>query len=542
MNRVFAIKDRIRDILQNVIIDNPIVVKDIRTRMRGRQAFVIMASYIFFLIIVMGFAYYFTWNIALHNYANPQQAMVNINLGAALFVSLVWTQTILLLLIVPSLTAGAITSELEKKTIELLSLSRLTAGKLIIGKHLSGIMYPTILLTCSLPLSGICIFLGGVSPAEVLTSYLSLEAWGILLAAIGIFMSSLFKRTAIATLLSYVVSGAYFIYLSLNTGIYYVANTGYIPVSLFLNPAVASIVGFLEKIKFYDANICGIFVAIFIHLMISAILLLASTSHVKHFNGNYTAALRIFIIISCVSFIIILNGNDDTLKYVNPFDPSQNLAHILLIIVFTLLTYFAIIIGSGTGSHRPQNSSKLLGLSFKNAFKPDLSGAVAYMIILSVISAIVLILCVKLNIMRNSAYLGMDKIGAKLIYGIVLAGTLQVIAAASMTVMFSMFMSKRLNAGIISIVIYYAVFTANGVLMKYKYLTGNYSFEIQNITIWSFLPFYSVSKESWEIVEWFWVGRGSAWIFSSVIALILALVFMRIAADIGKKYVPPAED
>ncbi len=193
---------RLKDVWANGVVDNPVVTRELRTRMRGRKGFMVMGGYVLFLGIVLLISYYTMWIISARNLGG-MQTLVNVKLGQKLFMSLNWTQTILLALIIPSLTSGALTLELEKKTIEMLVLTRLTSGVVVLGKHLTGMLYALILLMCSLPLSGICLMFGGISPAEMVVTYLLLIAWTFLLSAIGVFWSSLFNRTAAAVLMTY---------------------------------------------------------------------------------------------------------------------------------------------------------------------------------------------------------------------------------------------------------------------------------------------------------------------------------------------------
>ncbi|MHB1458397.1 MAG: hypothetical protein ACYC0V_15935, partial [Armatimonadota bacterium] len=106
MSFISAIKDRAKFFIRESITDNPVIVRDVRTRMRGKQAFLMMASYVLFLIIVMTIAYYTAWSSAMGRSMQTGQSLVNLDLGGTLFKTLVWTQTILLALIVPSLTSG----------------------------------------------------------------------------------------------------------------------------------------------------------------------------------------------------------------------------------------------------------------------------------------------------------------------------------------------------------------------------------------------------------------------------------------------------
>jgi hypothetical protein len=78
----------------------------------------------------------------------------------------------LIVLIAPALTANAITLERERKTMDLLLATPLTARQLLVGKLVGSFAFIVLLLALTLPVSAVSVLLGGVSFPELLKAYL----------------------------------------------------------------------------------------------------------------------------------------------------------------------------------------------------------------------------------------------------------------------------------------------------------------------------------------------------------------------------------
>ncbi|HUT74869.1 MAG TPA: ABC transporter permease [Armatimonadota bacterium] len=185
---------------------SPVLVKELRTRMRGARPAWLQAGYVFAMMVVMGFAYAASAGLSV----NPYGPM-GFQLGRTLYKAILITQAVLVALIVPGLTAGAVSSELEQKTYDMLASTRLRSRQVVLGKLLSAWLFAALLLTTSLPLAALCLLFGGVSPAEVLWSYGLAALTALLLAAIGLWWSSLVARSLVAVVGAYATMGAFMI-------------------------------------------------------------------------------------------------------------------------------------------------------------------------------------------------------------------------------------------------------------------------------------------------------------------------------------------
>ena len=108
------------------LFDNPILVKEMRTRMRGMRSFAVVTVYAALLGMILGLFY---WGFSQSRGAREMSGM-----GANLSAVAVFVQTALICFISPSLTAAAITSEREQQTFDLLVASLATPRTILVGK------------------------------------------------------------------------------------------------------------------------------------------------------------------------------------------------------------------------------------------------------------------------------------------------------------------------------------------------------------------------------------------------------------------------
>lgn len=182
------------------ILDNPVIAKELKSRMRGRQGFLIIGSYLalisFFIILIYIFLA-FDGSIA-----NGDPGFLQ-TIGKVIFSTVVLLELLMLGFIGPALTAGAISSERERKTIDLLRASLLSGRALVFGKLGSAVIFLLLLIFTAIPVQSLAFFLGGVGMAEMAVSTLMLVVTAIFFCTLGLFFSSFSSRTLIATVLSY---------------------------------------------------------------------------------------------------------------------------------------------------------------------------------------------------------------------------------------------------------------------------------------------------------------------------------------------------
>lgn len=181
---------------------NPVIVKEIRTRMRGSRAFWMVGIHLLILTLILGLVY-FGLVSTISTAGNVEERRY---LGKSIFGLLIALELITIGLIAPALTAGMISSERERQTFELLRISLLPPGELVTGKYLSSLTFIFLLVFTALPLMGPAFMIGGISLSEILIASVVILISAISFCAMGIFFSSLFQRTLIATVFTYGLS------------------------------------------------------------------------------------------------------------------------------------------------------------------------------------------------------------------------------------------------------------------------------------------------------------------------------------------------
>jgi ABC-type transport system involved in multi-copper enzyme maturation permease subunit len=182
--------------------ENPVILKELRGRMRGRRAFVLLTTYLVIISLFIGAIYAILAAQSDLSYVDPSFRQ---NFGKIIFSSVVLFEFLMIGFIGPALTAGAITSERERQTFDLLRTTLLSARDLVFGKLGSACMYLFLLVLTALPIEALAFILGGVGIEEILVSSLMLVVNIVFFCALGLFCSSFTKRTLTATTTSYSV-------------------------------------------------------------------------------------------------------------------------------------------------------------------------------------------------------------------------------------------------------------------------------------------------------------------------------------------------
>lgn len=179
-----------------LIFDNPIVRREIRARMRGNRALLVQLAYLGVLTAVIVGVY-------LYNDQHPSSGTDRFELGRTLFTSLTIAQGLLIALIAPALSAGAVCGEREQQTLDGLFCTPLGTGSIFRGKLVACTLFLGLLLTLGLPLMAVCLMMGGVGPQELVGTYAVHIANALLLASVGLGWSLVCNNTTLATTATY---------------------------------------------------------------------------------------------------------------------------------------------------------------------------------------------------------------------------------------------------------------------------------------------------------------------------------------------------
>ncbi len=172
---------------------NPVLVKELRGRMRGPNAFMLLTGYLMLLGVVTLLLY-----TALADSAGSD-LNAGQRIGKQLFLAIAIVALIEVCVITPALTAGSIVGEKERQTYDLLIASLLSPWQIVWGKLTAALAFALLMIVSVVPLMSLAFLFGGVALSEVLIVLAGLLMTALLYAAVGLFWSALMHSTLGAT-------------------------------------------------------------------------------------------------------------------------------------------------------------------------------------------------------------------------------------------------------------------------------------------------------------------------------------------------------
>lgn len=225
---------------------NPVLLKELKVKMRSWKAAILIGSYNLVLALLTIFIVKLTMNTNI--------GVVNQQNIFATYAFMVAAQFGLITLIAPALTAGSISGERERQTLDILLSTTLNHGSIILGKLFSSLSQIILLIVSSIPVFSIIFLYGGIGLSGLLQVFIFYILLAITLGSIGIFFSTYLKKSTAANVLTYAV--VVFLYLgTILISIFYIQlvimpnliNQSYNETFwvVYLNPALAlvSLVG-----------------------------------------------------------------------------------------------------------------------------------------------------------------------------------------------------------------------------------------------------------------------------------------------------------
>lgn len=178
---------------------NPILLREIYHRMRDNKTYFIPAVYTLVLGMVTLGVYLVMVQIADDSYS-PFEGWV---CGKVIFHLIAFVQMTLVLLLVPSVSASAITSERDRASLPLLLVTPMPRALITTGKLVAPLLYVLLLVSTSLPFAALSFGFGGTDLTLLAETYLCLISTAFFVASLGLAVSTIMKRTVPAVLLAY---------------------------------------------------------------------------------------------------------------------------------------------------------------------------------------------------------------------------------------------------------------------------------------------------------------------------------------------------
>jgi len=178
-------------------------MKELRSRMRGRRAFVVLTAYLVAMSVFITIIYA-AYASATGGPYGPDSRQA----GKAVFAGVLTVQGFMVIFVGPSFTVGAISGEKERQTYDLLRTTLLSARTLVTGKLISALSYVFLLIIVSIPLQSIAFLLGGVAVVELVLSQVIMLLAAVTFALWGLYCSSVMRSTQAASVATF--AGALF--------------------------------------------------------------------------------------------------------------------------------------------------------------------------------------------------------------------------------------------------------------------------------------------------------------------------------------------
>ena len=181
-----------------MIFRNPILTREIDHRMRDARTYWIATVYIFILGVVTLVTYLTA--VRTPDASIPVEGWV---VGKMIFHVIAIAQMALIILLVPSVSAEAITGERDRGTLAMLLVTPMPRRRIAEGKLLASVLYVLFLMSTSIPFAALSFGFGGTDLRLLGITYGCIMVTVFFLASLGLAVSTLMRRTVPAMLLAY---------------------------------------------------------------------------------------------------------------------------------------------------------------------------------------------------------------------------------------------------------------------------------------------------------------------------------------------------
>ncbi len=177
---------------------NPVYQKELKTSVRSMRTAILLFGYNGLLALFGLFAFYVTFE-----YDSKYGGTVNYSDILQVYSIITALEFGLVLFTVPAFTSASISGERERQTLEILLTTKLTPFQIILGKLASSISMILLLAFSSLPVLALTFSIGGITFHDLLEFMVLITVTAVYIGSIGIFFSTLFKKTTVATVSTY---------------------------------------------------------------------------------------------------------------------------------------------------------------------------------------------------------------------------------------------------------------------------------------------------------------------------------------------------
>jgi ABC-type transport system involved in multi-copper enzyme maturation permease subunit len=192
------------NLVTRLLAANPVLDRELRQRSRSQRAPVLLVVFLGLLLATavlvelgQSAASGDPWR---DPWATPSLPTLG---GRAMLEWLLSVMLLVLLFIVPGISANAVSGERERQTLVPLQVTLMGPAGILVGKIGASSAFALLLVVASAPLLALPYLVGGVSLTQVLLALFVLAVVAVVLATLGVTCSAIFRRTQTATLMAY---------------------------------------------------------------------------------------------------------------------------------------------------------------------------------------------------------------------------------------------------------------------------------------------------------------------------------------------------
>jgi ABC-type transport system involved in multi-copper enzyme maturation permease subunit len=178
----------------------PVFVYEWVTAARRWQAYAVRS--VFLLLVLLALTVIWV-NNPLYSYRIPIAQLAY--MGQQYFLALTVTQLAAVLLAAPAVTAGAISLDRARGTLQHMLLTDLSSAEIVLGKLAARLVPVMILIACTLPVMEMVSLLGGVEPMAILGAFVVTLGVAALGCSLAFFLSLWQGKTHVALLSTYAI-------------------------------------------------------------------------------------------------------------------------------------------------------------------------------------------------------------------------------------------------------------------------------------------------------------------------------------------------
>jgi ABC-2 type transport system permease protein len=189
-----------------ISVANPVLDRELKERMRSRRASIILVVYLGLLAAILYVSYRGGLVVIRESLLFGGEIFSAATLGRLMYDWLLFFVVLFVAFVAPGISAGAIVSERERQTLHLLQVTMLRGPSIVLGKLGASLSFVTLLVVATAPLFVVPLVLGGVTPGQVVRSFVVMGALMLALASMGLYMSSVARRVQFATVAAYALA------------------------------------------------------------------------------------------------------------------------------------------------------------------------------------------------------------------------------------------------------------------------------------------------------------------------------------------------